>query len=251
MKNNTILITLLLLSGCSTFERHMQKENPKNVLHANWNEKVASDFISGNYSKKYDELECLSVPQKATAERNKQLDRFLIGVDTYYYKNKNALITGRGINDTTSDIIQLGLTGTASFASGGTANVLAAVATALNGAKLSIDKNLFADKSPLLIVSKMEQIRLSKLNQINKNRLLDCNYSLNSAMKDALEYYYLGTVNGALLALFTDTGEKMQKAQSEETTIVKENYELAINKHKAETTKKELDNQERKLNLKK
>jgi len=230
MKNNTILITLLLLSGCSTFERHMQKENPKNVLHANWNEKVASDFISGNYSKKYDELVCLDSIEQATIERNKQLDRFLIGVDAYYYKNKNALISGRAIANSTSDIVQLGLTGTASFASGGTANVLAAVATVLNGTKLSIDKNVFSDKSPLLIASKMEQIRLVKLNQMNKNKLLGCEYSLNSAMKDAVEYYYLGTINGALLAIFNEIGAQMIEAQKTENDIVETNYNIAINK---------------------
>lgn len=232
MKKTTIFISLLLLSGCSSFERHLQKENPKNVLHEYWDKNISKDFISGTYSKEYDSLVCLKDEDKATIERNKQLERFLIGVDAYYYKNKNTLITGRAFADSTSDIIQLGLTGTASFASGGSANVLAAIATVLNGSKLSIDKNIFNDKSPLLIASKMEQIRLVKLNQINKNKLLGCEYSLNSAMKDAVEYYYLGTINGALLAIFNEIGAQMKDAQKIENTIIDNNYNIAINEKK-------------------
>jgi len=228
MKKTTIFIALLLLSGCSSLERHLQKENPKNVLHEYWDKKISKDFISGTYSKEYDSLVCLENEDKAKIERNKQLERFLIGVDAYYYKNKNTLITGRAFADSTSDIIQLGLTGTASFASGGSANVLAAIATVLNGSKLSIDKNIFNDKSPLLIASKMEQIRLVKLNQINKNKLLGCEYSLNSAMKDAVEYYYLGTINGALLAIFNEIGAQMKDAQKIENTIIDNNYKIAI-----------------------
>ncbi|WP_028869869.1 hypothetical protein [Psychromonas arctica] len=224
MEKYIIIFITLLITGCSTTKRHYSEENPKNVLHSHWNDSVAEEFISGNYANTYNQLNCIQTPEQATIERNKQLDRFLIGIDTYYYKNKNALITGKAFSNTTSDIIQLGLTGAATFASGGSANVLAGVATALNGVTLSIDKNFFAEQSAMLIASKMDQIRLEKLNQIDKKRVLDCEYSLNSAMKDALDYYYLGTMNGALLAIFNDTGNKMADAQSVELNIIEDKY---------------------------
>ncbi|WAK00758.1 hypothetical protein [Methylobacter sp. YRD-M1] len=227
IKTGLILILTVNFYGCGTIRDHFDGANPKRVLFENWQEKIADTFINGDYQNYYNELGCSTHAEGATQERNKQLDKFILGVDSYYYRNKNSLITGKGMADTAFDIIQLGLTGAASFAGGGTPNLLAAIATAINGSKISIDKNILADHSTLLIASKMDQLRLSKIIEITqKKESQDCaQYSLDAAMKDGIDYYYAGTVNGALLAIFAETSNQMKAAEVKRDTLVKKQFD--------------------------
>lgn len=205
------------ISGCSTFS----SKSPKNVLYENWNANIAQDFVSGKYQDKYNTLSCTIKGEEARQERNRQLERFITGVDSYYYQSRNLLITGKGIQNTFHDIAQLGITGVATFASGGTANILAAIATASQGSKLSFDKNILSEQSAFLIATKMDQLRKTKLNLIAVQKLKGCdNYSLDQAMKDGIDYYYAGTVNGALISIFSETGNKMKKAKEDKREIV-------------------------------
>lgn len=208
MKNILAISILLTLSGCSSMPAFVDSEgSPKNVLFENWNDYVSKTFIDGTYAKNY---QCSSSNlENANAERNTQLEIFMIGVDTYYDKHKNLLISGRGGLDTLFDLTQLGITAAGTLASGGTTQVLSAIATAMNGTQLSIDKNIFHEQSALVITAKMEQLRLAKLNEIDIKKKLSCNdYSLNAAMRDGIEYYYAGTINTALSSLANEIGKK-------------------------------------------
>jgi hypothetical protein len=48
---------------------------------------------------------------------------------------------------------------------------------------------------------------------------------LDAAMRDAIEYYYAGTINGALLALFNETGQKSVAAENEQKSQVNRVFE--------------------------
>jgi hypothetical protein len=248
-KISFVIVMVIGISGCSnTLSRHLADENPKNVLFINWDKIEAQKFIDGTYRNGYD---CTGNKLAATQTRNEKLDTFILGVDSYYHKNKNALITGTGIENTIADIIQLGLTGAASFAGGGTPNLLAGIATAINGSKLSFDKNIFADHSSLLLAAKMDQLRLTKINYITEKKLSkDCTkYSLDEAMRDAIDYYYAGTVNGALLAIFAETGNKMQEEEQKSNDLIDPN--LAKQKEKIKLKEKTLDLKAREIELNK
>jgi len=45
-------------------------------------------------------------------------------------------------------------------------------------------------------------------------------------MKEAIEYYYAGTINAAILAIFNETGAKITEAKKAEDEIVDAKYEL-------------------------
>lgn len=238
---------MLILSGCglSAVRDFDSPNNPKRVLYEQWNRAPATGdtgahsadtFRTGKYQEKYnthmnsasnakaDSPEREKFLEDARQERNTQLDAFLTGVDVYYQRNKNLFITTRAGAATAFDVTQLSLTGVASLASHGTANILSAVATGIHGTRLSIDKNLFQDQASLLVAAKMEQLRTEKLAEIEKRKKNPvADYSLEAAMRDGLEYYYVGTVNGALLALFQDTGAKQQESTEELRTTLSTN----------------------------
>ena len=226
MKKLSLIIAVVFnLQGCAAIDQYFDGENPKQVFHTNWEKNEAKRFIEGKYDDKYLLLGCSVANAAAKAERDKQLDSFILGVDAYYYVIRHSLLSGVAFENTFADIVQLGLTSVASFAGGGTPNLLAAIATAINGSKLSIDKNFLADHSSLLVASKMDQLRSTKMNEINKKKAFDCiEYSLDAAMKDAIDYFYAGTPNGAILAIFNETGKDMQDAQKDELKIVNERY---------------------------
>jgi hypothetical protein len=229
-----------LFTGCATLRDFNSRDNPKRVLYHNWNDQDALRFQKGTFRETYDDrvdqaskaesagntTEARAARRAAALERNRELDRFLTGVDVYYEKTKNTLITGRALSNTGFDIVQLGLTGSATLASGGTSNVLAGIATAIQGAHLSIDKNLFNDNASLLIAAKMDQLRKTKRDLIEKQKIDDkLDYTLDAAMRDAIEYFYAGTINGALLALYNDTGQKTAAAETKQDQQVNQLYE--------------------------
>jgi hypothetical protein len=235
-----LIPVFILLTGCSTLHDFNSPDNPKRVFYHHWNDQDALRFQTGSFRQTYDRLvdqaslaeaagkstEAQAARRAAALERNRELDRFLTGVDVYYEKNKNALITGRALSNTGFDIVQLGLTGSATLASGGTSNVLAGIATAIHGARLSIDKNVFNDNASLLIAAKMDQLRKTKRDLIEKQKIDEIlAYTLDAAMRDAIEYYYAGTINGALLALFNETGQKSVAAENEQKSQVNRVFE--------------------------
>src|SRR5690606_12216567 len=139
----------------------------------------------------YDDLIDKRQYAEASLERNRQLDAFLTGIDVYFQRQKNLLVAGKSLSDTGFDIVQLGLTGTASFTGGSTPNVLAAIATAVHGTRISLDKNLFNDHATLMIVAKMEQLRAAKRVEIEMQKTdVEATWSLDAAMRAAIEYYY-------------------------------------------------------------
>jgi hypothetical protein len=236
----SLIPVFFLFTGCTTLRDFDSPDNPKRVLYHNWNDQVAKRFKEGTFRVTYDGLvdkastdeaagkitEARAARRAAALERNRELDRFLTGVDVYYEKNKNALISGRALSNTGFDIVQLGLTGSATLAGGGTSNVLAGIATAIQGTHLSIDKNLFNDNASLLIAAKMDQLRKTKRDLIEKQKIDEnLDYTLDAAMRDAIEYFYAGTINGALLALYNDTGQKTAAAEADQDKQVNRLYE--------------------------
>jgi hypothetical protein len=91
------------------------------------------------------------------AERNRVLFELLGIVDDEYARFEITLRSDRTLKDILVTIVSLGLTGTATLASEGTAHTLAAIDTGMKGANAAVDSNAFRDKAPELIINTMIQ----------------------------------------------------------------------------------------------
>lgn len=120
-------------------------------------------------------------------------------------------------------VASLGLTGAASLVSGGTANILAAAATALTGTKEAFDKEVLSEQTILAIHTAMRSNRKKILVRIQsgmKQGIAD--YPLGLALSDLEQYYNAGTVLGALINVTEAAGAEGQAADKklEELTTV-------------------------------
>jgi len=120
--------------------------------------------------------------------------------------------------NTILDITKLGLdiAGTATGASG-TKTVLAAIASGVTGSRLSIDKNFLDEKTAGALVSTMNAQRKAALIPILKGMQTKnlADYPLANAIVDLDNYYYVGTLPGALNTIQADAGVKDAQKQGE------------------------------------
>jgi hypothetical protein len=121
-------------------------------------------------------------------------------------------------------VLALGGAG-AVVADAGTKSVLAAFSGGLTGAKGSIDKNLFFNKTMPLILSQMEAKRKEVLVQIRTKLEMDeTKYTLMEALNDLDEYYAAGTIPGAIISLTAETGQAAGEAEEKLVQITEDKF---------------------------
>lgn len=230
---------VVLLGGCSTVGEVTESENPIKVLQSNWSDQIAETFRNGTYADEYNKFVAAGNEAKANEERRRQVNRIIGGIDSYYdRKIKGKLIAGKAAWDTGNEVVTLLLTGAASVSGGDTPKVLAAIATAIQGTKISVDKNFFQDNSAVMLAIKMDQLRAEVYSEIQL--ALEQSYTqypLEQAMRDVIRYYSAGTMKGALIAIVKDAGAKQEKAENETKELTKKKAMIAIEKQKIEIAK--------------
>ena len=240
MRKSIVIFLLLALAvsllGCGITGKIKPSSNPIKVLHSNWNDQVAETFRNGTYKTAYDGYVKDGDEENANFERRRQVNLIIAGIDSYYdRKIKGGLIAGKAAWDTGNEIITLMLTGAASVAGGDTPKILAAIATAIQGTKISVDKNFFQDNSATMIVIKMDQLRAEVYADVQLALVQSYRkYPLEEAMRDVIRYYSAGTMKGALIAIVKDAGAKQQKADQETKELVKTKAQMEIKKKQIE-----------------
>lgn len=112
----------------------------------------------------------------------------------------------------------LGLSGAGTLvADAGTKSTLAALSGGFTGAKGSIDKNLFFNKTMPALLTQMEANRKVILTRIRTNlRDMDpADYPLTAALIDLDDYYNAGTLPGAIMSLTAESGRAASEAGEE------------------------------------
>lgn len=93
---------------------------------------------------------------------------------------------------------------------------LSGLSSMVGGARLSIDKNAFHEKTMSALISAMNAQRKDVLKRILKGNALDLNgYSFEHALSDINDYYLAGTINGALMSIQKDSAVKEDRADAE------------------------------------
>ena len=146
----------------------------------------------------------------ARVKRDAMINRIEADVESNYREFESKLATTRASLQTGSDVVELG----ASAAIGvvGASDVkdlLAAALTGFKGARLSFEKNFFREKTTEILISQMQAYRESIRNRItDKVSKLDVSgYPFEEAWRDLVEFFYAGTLQGALQQLANETGK--------------------------------------------
>ena len=151
-----------------------------------------------------------------TYYRNKIVYLTKMEIDKNYAAFKNSFFGERAATETLLDIAQIGLTSAATLAAGETIKtVLAAVATGVSGSRLSFNKNFFKEKSPDLLISRMDAIRIEKWSQLHLQLMnsTDDTYSLYEAEGDLFAYYQAGSLQAAFQNIIAESGATQKEAE--------------------------------------
>jgi hypothetical protein len=154
--------------------------------------------------------------------RDSMIDRIRVDVEMNYREYEARIFIGRATGDSIADFLELGLALATTITNGERAKtVLGAVSTAFKGNRLSLDKNFFREKTIETIISKMQGTREKVKTRILQNMLQAPvkSYSFEAAWTDLVEYFYAGTLEGAIQALAVDAGADAAQAKAKTQDI--------------------------------
>lgn len=196
----TLIVTASLMSACATENEPLNhRTRPPTNIGVPQSFKYATDDSSTRpyFLTAYEEAGLRKVEV-----RNRILIELMGLIDNNYGQFERELsATSRGKNFGVSST-SLVLTGIASFASGGAANVLAAVDTALKGISTAVDKDLLAGKATEALVYQMQANRSKRQELIFRSMKSDeVEYPLEFGLRDLINYFNEGSVTFALVSM--------------------------------------------------
>lgn len=154
----------------------------------------------------------------ARQRRDTIVYRVLAQVDAAYGAFEVNLDVRRAGAQTAGDAAQLGVTAAATVVgASGVKDILTATATALEGTRLSFDKNYFEQKTTEALVSQMRASRSGMKAQLlsNLGHRDVASYPLEAAWVDLIGYYYAGTIPAALVEIANHAGSDAVKADQD------------------------------------
>jgi len=159
--------------------------------------------------------------QKVAQAARNDIGWGLMGLVDDLYNNYSAnLYSGKGAIAISGDAASLGLTAAVAIARQTAAKTLfGALATAVTGINLSVDKNLFAQQTYQVIALAMETRRTALFTQIsdgfNKKNVLQ--YPLSAVKRDLVLYLYAGSLPGGLQEIQKEAGAASAATESKTT----------------------------------
>ncbi len=131
---------------------------------------------------------------------------------------------------TGADFVELGLAAATTITGGEQAkSVLAAILTAIKGARISVDKNFFRERTSEAIVAALRSTRLTQDAAIvRKMSMLDVRkYTFEEAWNDLIDLYYAGTLASAFQTLAEEAGARADEARQEMAAVDAKRVEIA------------------------
>lgn len=187
------LLPVALLSACASFSGQ-QRTLQAGDLTSGYAQLVSADLDAKAYTENTDQ-------DIKKAKRNVVVLKFMLAVDERYDNftaNLSRELRGSNLG---FDLGVLALTGIGSVVSNA-APELSAGATALGGARASINKELYLERTLPAILVVMDANRLRIRTSIQQHmRLAAAEYSLDEAMLEVREYERAGNLNRAITDL--------------------------------------------------
>jgi hypothetical protein len=200
-----VFITVLLLSGCAGFKGYPDRPTSLQDDLEKLGPEISAEKITA----------CLRLPRGQVEPcRNNLVTARMYAIDLKFSEfEKNLFRETREIGFWAT-IVSLGLTGGATFAAETTANVLAAAATGVTGTRAAYEKEVLAEKTVVAINTAMHTNRIKVEVRIRRGlqRPIE-EYPLGLALSDLEDYYYAGTVLGALVGITEIVGSEGKAAE--------------------------------------
>ncbi|MGO9577887.1 MAG: hypothetical protein ACLP2P_00595 [Desulfobaccales bacterium] len=232
-KQGAFLLFIFIISGCATFQF---APSPPSMYKANYTLEDYNSDLSF-----YKPLG--TAVDVRTYYRNKIVFLTKTEIDKNYAAFKNSFYGERAGTETLLDIAQIGLTSAGTLAAGETIKtVLAAVATGVSGSRLSFNKNFFKEKSPDILISRMDALRVEKWSQIHLQLInsTDDKYSLYEAEGDLFAYYQAGSLQAAFQNIIAESGAIQKEADNKIWEQIKQKYGERIGEPASEDQVKDI-----------
>ncbi|MEO6596876.1 MAG: hypothetical protein ABIP94_19195 [Planctomycetota bacterium] len=160
--------------------------------------------------------------ETASADRRKTLRNEMVGsmmylIDVEYSKYADdVLYSSKALIDSSLGIVGLGLTaGAAVTGHAATAQLLAGIATAVQGSRELIDKNVYLQRTIPTVVAAMDAGRAEQYGSILRGLKKSADaYPLAEALRDVAEYYHRGTMVRAFANISDVVGVEKEKAET-------------------------------------
>ena len=207
-----LMLSVVFVSGCmSTMGPRMPRE-----LSA----PSAASYSKDQFNKDVETYRGLVTGEhpdlsKALALRNQIAYHVMADIESSYGSFEMRLTTQRAGFETGSDTVQLGLTAASTvIGAGDVKDILGASLLGFQGARLSVDKNFFREKTTESIISQMRASRKTKQAQLITSLATRdvSNYPWDAVWIDLIDFYYAGTVPSALVEIASGTGTKADAA---------------------------------------
>lgn len=163
---------------------------------------------------------------KTTAATGKQSYRDtviygrLLALDLQFSVFQKALYKEGIVSNLTLDMVGLGLGAAGGLVSENTSQILSALSGGVAGARASINKNLYYERTLPALLALMEAKRAEKRTEIYEGLLQGVDvYPLGKALADLESYYYAGTIPGAVASLTEEAGETQMEAKEQQEAL--------------------------------
>jgi hypothetical protein len=221
MKKYLIIALTLALSGCGALQPQIEA---RPMIGTAYIEVLLDKYLKSNElvtKKSAYEAETDAVKKKTI--RDQVANDLLLISDHLYHEFKTELFSNRALKDTTIQILDLALTGTAAVSGGAHAKSnMAAFSTFLKGSNTAIDKNYYAEQTIGSLINIMDGERASTKTELITGLNSDAaTFGFEKAIRLVSEYHEKGSVLEAILVISRDAGEKSKAQLTELSTQMK------------------------------
>ncbi|MCZ6771653.1 MAG: hypothetical protein O7G83_06655, partial [Proteobacteria bacterium] len=205
----SLICSLLILTGCGTFEN---PGAPKLSFDVNKDIMQLEEHFSNAAS-----IEGYYKSGQLKTDRNKFIIGRLVLINIHYIEFIRKFAVDKAQLDSAIDITTIGVDLAITLAGGAsTKAILGAISAGLTSTKITIDKNFFQEKTVPVLVGEMNARRKEMLIPIIQGMVENVDvYRFEQAVIDLQTYYEAGTFIGALQSIQKDSGKKETEADEE------------------------------------
>jgi hypothetical protein len=205
MQRAIAVLLLPLLFGCTAFSGYPDRVTEPAQDLAALQKSIDADRI----------VACLALePQQAGRDcRNQLVSARVYAVDLQFSQFEERLFRQTREAGFAASLATLGVTAGGALACGGSAQILSGIAAAITGGRAAFEREVLAERTIVAIHTSMRANRTSVLARIRRGLQQPVSdYPLGAGLTDVEEYYFAGTVLGALVGITTAVGVQASDA---------------------------------------
>ena len=204
-----LIIGPILLNGCATISGYPDRSYDLKAELAALDQYHLPDIIN-IYNAKTQEKDKKDY-------RDEVVNARLRAIDLHFGIFEQEVARENIIGNVAVDWAVLALGGATALSPSSTAkSIMGGISGGLTGAKGSVDKNVFYNKTMPVLLAEMEALRKEVLVRIREGLMKSTSdYPLTQALIDLDDYYKAGTIPGALIGIAATAGQTIKEKEKE------------------------------------